>query len=215
MIKRLLLLLALVGISLSSSAQKSSSAGVVIFTRGDVQVVRNETQNILKRRVKIHSGDLIVTGKDSRANLRMIDGAILTLGANSSLSINRYQYSDRVNGGSARLELLKGVMRAVTGVIGKTKNRDFLVKTPVATIGVRGTDFWVGNIFSESWDVALISGKGVYIENDAGRVEIITSGYGTTVKGKNVAPTKPKLWGDKKYNDALESVSTDERTTNK
>ena len=143
----------------------------------------------------------------------MIDGAILTLGANSSLSINRYQHSDRDNSGSARLELLKGVMRAVTGAIGKTKNRDFLVRTPVATIGVRGTDFWVGSIFSEALDVALISGKGVYIENNAGRVEITTSGYGTTVKGVNVAPTKSKLWGDKKYNAALESVSIDEHTT--
>jgi hypothetical protein len=205
-----LLLLLLTGICQSSYATTPMRAGIVIFVSGDVQVVRNETSQRLKRRIPLHNGDHVITGEDSRARLRMIDGTVLTLGANSGLSINRYQYSSQDNNGSARLELLKGVMRAVTGAIGKTKNRDFLVNTPVATIGIRGTDFWVGSLFTEALEVALISGNGVYIENSAGRVEMMEPRFGTTVKGLHTPPTKPKRWGDKKFNAALESVSLGE-----
>ena len=199
-------LLVAISISISTYATAPASVGTVIIAKGDVQLVRNNKPHALKRKEQLQKGDRIITGMKSRARLRMIDNAILTLGANTEFVINHYQYSANEKQGSARVELFKGVMRAVTGAIGKTQDRDFLLKTSAATIGVRGTDFWVGDIFSTSLDVALISGKGVYVENKAGRVEIITAGHGTTVKDQDTQPTKPKRWGDKKYNMALESV---------
>lgn len=208
-----LLLLILAGTTLVNATQEPSSAGLVIFSTGDVQLVRKDTAGALKRRDQVYTGDRVVTGKDSRARLRMLDGSILTLGDNTAISINHYEYSKKNNAGSAQFELFKGAMRSVTGAIGKTEKRDYVVKTPAGVIGIRGTDFWVGTVLSDALEVALISGKGVYIANNAGRVEIKTPGHGTTVKGIDSLPTKPKKWSKKKFSAALASVFIDEKDT--
>jgi hypothetical protein len=208
-VRNAFVLLLLSATSLLIYAQGHTDAGLVIYSAGDVQLVRKDTNKALNRRDPVKTGDRIVTGKNSRARLRMIDGSILTLGDNTSIFINHYEYSKKDNSGSAQIELFKGAMRSITGAIGKTEKRDYIVKVPVGIIGIRGTDFWVGTVLSDALEVALISGKGVYVENTAGRVEIKTSGHGTTVKGIDVLPTKPKRWSKKKYNAALESVFID------
>lgn len=201
------ILLIISSVSLSSSANSSDSAGTVITTQGKVQLIRNGKTQLLKRKDKLLKGDRIITDINSRIKLLMPDNATLTLGSGTDFLINQYQYSEINKTGSARIELLKGVMRAVTGAIGKTQERDFLLSTPVATIGIRGTDFWVGDIFSSAFDIALISGKGVYIQNTAGRVEIENAGYGSSVKNEKTLPSQPRLWGKKKFNAALDSVT--------
>jgi len=135
---------------------------------------------------------------------------VLTLGADTEFAINDYRYSPQAKQGSASLELIKGAFRAVTGAIGKFKERDFKVKTSAGVIGIRGTDFWGGFYFSQALDVALLGGKGITIENAAGRIEITKQGDGTTVQSAGMAPSAPIHWGDKKLNAAKQSVSWDE-----
>jgi hypothetical protein len=56
------------------------------------------------------------------------------------------------------------------------------VRTAVATIGVRGTDFWGGYGLTENGlDVLMLEGKGVYVQTEAGTVELDKAGLGTTV----------------------------------
>lgn len=184
-------------------------AGTVQQLQGGALVNRTTTSANLGKDSQVQAGDRIVTGRNTRVVLRMIDGSLLTLGENTEFAINDYRYSAQARQGTAHLELIRGVFRAVTGAIGKLPQRDFTVRTATATIGIRGTDFWGGFMFSDALDVALLGGGGVYIENAAGRVEISQAGYGTTVKSADQAPGTPIRWGDQKLNAALQSVSLD------
>ncbi|MBI5889369.1 MAG: FecR domain-containing protein [Nitrosomonadales bacterium] len=193
----------------AASAAGQTIAGTVVQIRGAAFANHLSSSESLAKGTKVLIGDRIVTGRNARLALKMKDGAVLTLGADTEFAINEYRYSPRKKQGSASLELIKGAFRAVTGAIGKLKGRDFKVKTAAGVIGIRGTDFWGGFHFSEALDVALLGGAGIYIENAAGRIEITQPGDGTTVQNANTAPSAPVHWGDQKLNAAKQSVSWD------
>jgi len=190
-----------------------SVAGTVIHVQGAAFANHRESSGNLSQGSQIRVGDHIVTGHNARVGLQMIDGAVLSLGADTEFAVNDYNYQEHAGQGTARLELLKGVFRAVTGAIGKLKERDFKVQTSVGTIGIRGTDFWGGFYFSQALDVALLGGKGIYIENAAGTIEITQPGDGATVHNDNELPLPPKRWDDKKLNAAKQSITWDEPDT--
>ena len=101
---------------------------------------------------------------------------------------------------------MKGAFRALTGAITQRRHR-VEVKTVVATIGVRGTEFWGGlNLTPDSLDVVMLKGKGVYVVNAAGRVELVQAGTGTTVKaGKS--PSEAVAWAAPKVQRAVETIT--------
>jgi hypothetical protein len=204
---RLLILLMafLVAPHLANAA--ATVAGKVDFVQGAAFANHRNSSDNLFRGSTVMVGDHIVTGRNARVLLKMVDGTALTLGADTEFAINTYHYSKQAKQGSAALELVRGVFRAVTGAIGKLKERDFKVKTSLATIGIRGTDFWGGFYFSKSLDVALLNGKGIYVENAGGRVEVTSVGDGTTINSAAEKPGAPKRWGDKKLNAARQSVA--------
>jgi len=204
---RTFLLVFLLAISQAANASDAKVAGVVDRIQGAAFANHRDTSENLIKGTVVLSGDRIVTGHNARVLLKMKDGALITLGADTEFVINEYRYSRKDKQGSAALELVKGAFRAVTGAIGKLKERDFKVKTAAATIGIRGTDFWGGFHFSSALDVALLGGKGIYIENAAGRVEISTIGDGTTVQNGETSPSAPIRWGDKKLSAAKASVT--------
>jgi hypothetical protein len=189
------------------NASEPIVAGVVTHVQGEVIAYRGDSSLALSKGVQLWVGDRIVTGKDARVGLKMSDDAVLLLGANTEFAITAYRYSESANTGTARLRLVKGVLRSITGAIGKLKERDFKLETSVATLGIRGTDFWAGFYFSKALDVALFEGAGVYVENAAGRVEVTKIGDGTTVKAIDVPPIAPIHWGKKKYDAARQSVA--------
>ena len=67
---------------------------------------------------------------------------MIALKENSELVIANYQYSGETGEGSVAMELLKGGLRSVTGAI-KSESGDYNLKTPVGSIGIRGTHFEV------------------------------------------------------------------------
>jgi hypothetical protein len=194
----------------AARAAEPSVAGTVIHVQGAAFANHRESSDNLSPGTQIRVGDHVVTGRNARVGLRMVDGALLSLGADTEFAVNDYRYQEQAEKGTARLELIKGVFRAVTGAIGKLKERDFKVRTSMGTIGIRGTDFWGGFYFSQALDVALLGGKGIYIENAAGRIEITRPGDGSTVQDANKLPLAPTHWDDKKLNAAKQSITWDE-----
>ena len=75
-----------------------------------------------------------------------------------------------------------------------------------ATIGIRGTTFWGGTL-DGVFEVALLDGKAVIVENRAGRVVIDKIGEGTAIGAAGVAPTPPKKWGQCKLGRAIATVA--------
>jgi hypothetical protein len=190
-------------------AVEPAVAGRVIHLQGGAFASHRQSSTNLSLGSHILIGDHIVTGSNARVGVKMLDGAVLSLGADTEFAINDYRYQEQEKQGTARLELFKGVFRAVTGAIGKLKERDFKVKTSVGTIGIRGTDFWGGYYFSQALDVALLGGKGIYIENAAGVVEVSEPGEGISVNSASELPLPPKRWGEQKLNAAKQSIEWD------
>ncbi|MBV8658014.1 MAG: FecR domain-containing protein [Burkholderiales bacterium] len=89
----------------------------------------------------IEQGDLITTGPDGWVVLSMVDSASLTLKGNSRMRIGDYDFKPaEPKRSNIFLELLTGSLRSITGLIGHSNPQAYLVKTPTATMGIRGTD---------------------------------------------------------------------------
>jgi len=122
---------------------KEKEAGKTLLTRGSVFAKRSNANITLKRRSKIFERDEIHVGKSGRAQFRMVDQAIISLQENSVLQIKKYQFKQGSVSNSALLKLLTGGLRTITGAIGKGNKKAYELHTPLATIGVRGTDYEV------------------------------------------------------------------------
>lgn len=119
-----------------------AEAGKVLMSLGDVRVIRGGTSAPLKKGDAVQSGDTIVTGPTSNAQVRMSDGAIVAIRSQTEFKINEYSYNGKADGSEkASLSLVKGGVRAVTGVIGRENKDNLKVDAVVATVGIRGTGF--------------------------------------------------------------------------
>ncbi|WP_288337406.1 FecR family protein [uncultured Pseudoalteromonas sp.] len=140
-------------------AQASEPAGKTILARGSVLATNEATQQRqLQRRDTVFGIDRIMTGNQSKAQFSMLDGGLISLKENSELNIANYQFDKNTQQGSASIELLKGGLRSISGVI-KKNGGAYDVKTPVGSIGIRGTHFEVqlvgSDVFIAVWDGAI------------------------------------------------------------
>jgi hypothetical protein len=124
-----------------------AAAGKFNFVIGDVRVVNAAGERKAERGGTVDANDTIVSGKDGMAQLRLSDGAFVALRADTELRIDRYQYdSKKPASNDTVLSLVKGTMRAFTGAIASFNKDRFKMKTPTATIGIRGS----GNVLNFS-----------------------------------------------------------------
>ena len=110
---------------------------------------------------KLAAGDKLSTGADARALVRLPEGSVVALGANTEFVIDSMKHSSEERSPFvAALRLATGTMRYVTALAQKSNsaNRDVSVRTATATIGVRGTRFWAQCV-DEGETVCLFEGK--------------------------------------------------------
>lgn len=85
-------------------------------------------------------------------------------------------------GGSAVLNLVRGGFRTITGLIGRRDRSAYQLKTPVATIGIRGTDFSVyqcsGNCDSNDGLYLGVWDGGITVQNDGGTADFDAGEFG-------------------------------------
>lgn len=191
----------------------ADSIGQVVLIQGNPLVERADKHLFLKRKDKLFTGDRIITPIGSKILFRLNDQSTVSLAENTQFELTRYNYDTKSDKSDISFSMLKGAFRTITGNIGKQKEPKFEIHTPVATIGVRGTDFWGGFIFSKALDVTMLSGKGVYVTNDSGAIELTRSGQGTMVS-KNAAPSEISIWPETKLDAAVQATElSSDRTT--
>jgi len=166
----------------------------------------DQAPQAIKRGQTLALGNTITTGNKGRAILRFNDGTLATLGSNSSITIKQFVVNRDEKRGL--LEFTKGALRVVTGAITRTQAPDFSVRTPMGSIGIRGTDFWCGNLSHDgSVDVLLINSEhALEVSNELGRVLLQEDGQGTTLK-PNLAPLPVRTWPKAKVDRALNAVN--------
>jgi hypothetical protein len=118
--------------------------GTVQFLSGTLSVQRPDgTVRLLSEKSEIAVGDVVSTERDSFAQVRFSDGGQITLRPNTQVRLEGYTFSEAdPQRDNFAMALLKGGLRAVTGLVGKRGNRDgYRMRTATATVGIRGTDF--------------------------------------------------------------------------
>jgi hypothetical protein len=97
----------------------------------------------LNKGVEIQSGETINTNT-GRLQLRFTDGAYVSLQPQSEFRIDEYRYNGKTDGSERGFfSLLKGGLRTITGLVGRTNKKNYQVSTTVATIGIRGTEYTI------------------------------------------------------------------------
>ncbi|WP_288379857.1 FecR family protein [uncultured Massilia sp.] len=99
---------------------------------------------VLAVKSEIESGDTLVSEKNTYAQIKFIDNSEITLRPGTTFKVENFAYDEgRPEGDQASFNLVKGGLRSITGLMGKRNKEKFSLKTPNATIGIRGTTFIV------------------------------------------------------------------------
>jgi ferric-dicitrate binding protein FerR (iron transport regulator) len=154
---------------ISSTVWAATPAGQVILAVGEIKAIgADNAVRPLQRGTAFYQNDTLTTGSDAQAKLRFTDGTLITLNPNSRIRVDSYRYQ---SGGAANnsyvVSLATGGFRTVSGAIAKNDTKDYQVKTPVATIAIRGTDYSIA--FSTTAGLSTAVWQGVIaLTNDAG-----------------------------------------------
>ena len=129
-------------LALAAPLAAHAIAGRIQFVAGDVRLaLKDGSTRVAQKGDPVNEGDMIVTGANSAAQLKMVDDGLIAVRPDTELRVDAYVYSGRDDGNERGvLGLLKGGFRTLTGVIGRSSKSNYLVRTPNATIGIRGTD---------------------------------------------------------------------------
>lgn len=118
-----------------------AAAGLVQFTAGDVQLRRGDSLSRLAKGAELDGGDVVLTGTEGRAQIRFTDGGLVALYPDSQFTVTRYADGAGTGEDHFVVNLLRGGMRALTGLIGKRNPASYKVITPTAVVGIRGSAF--------------------------------------------------------------------------
>ena len=135
-------LLILLGIS--ATPAYAAVAGRVLVSVGDSVAIRNGQEVRLRHGSHIEDKDTLRTSAAGTLQVRFTDQSIVALREKSTFKLEQYAFSKETGGAqTAVFNLIKGGFRTITGLIGKSNQRGYSVKTAAATIGIRGTHYAV------------------------------------------------------------------------
>jgi hypothetical protein len=141
-------------------------AGQVLFAAGSpTAVAADGTARPLRKGDAVEEGDLLVTG-DGRLQIVFKDHGVAALYPDTEFRVERYRYTKAGDDSDGVvLSLLKGGLRTISGLVGKSNRSDYRMQARVATIGIRGTEYGlqlgetlVGNVGEGAIDVCNSAG---------------------------------------------------------
>ncbi|OIR12381.1 FecR protein [mine drainage metagenome] len=174
--KTLLVAIVFAAVPLSVNA---AAAGKVEFASGGAAVqAADGSSKVLVKGMDINAGDTILTGS-GRAQVKFTDGGYMSFQPDTQFKVEEYHFNGKQDGTEKGFfRLIKGGLRAVTGLVGREHRPAYRVATPVATIGIRGSYFLAefreklrthcghGSIyvFNEQGDIILFEGQSAEVK---------------------------------------------------
>src|SRR3990167_434786 len=122
----------------------------VVWVKGkmNAEMPGGKDKRALKTAANIYMNDTLVTEANSEGQIIFTDNSTMTFRPDTKLYINEYNYIpkserkvEKKSAGRYVLDLVTGGFRTITGLVAKENPNDYQVNTPVATIGVRGTEY--------------------------------------------------------------------------
>jgi hypothetical protein len=153
----------------STVAQVQTAVAQVVWVKGVVKAVSpTKETRVLQRRGVIYEKDTILTDKDSTGQVVFSDNTILALRENTEVHVDKYKFSNGKEPSEDEylVSIAKGGFRTITGAIAKSNPSNYQVNTPVATIGVRGTQ----------WSIYMDEDRKIYLKIENGSIRVQTPG---------------------------------------
>ena len=189
----------------SGQAVAQEAIGSVSRVQGEASGVRGNSTQVLGVDTPVFLNEVVSTGPAARLEVTFKDDTKLTLGEKSKLTLDRYVFDPSARRGTIRFRIV-GAFRFLSGQVSKLVRSNVNVMTPVATIGIRGTEFWGGPIDNQALGVFLIEGR-VRVSNAAGARTLNRPGQGTNIARPGAAPGAVTLWPPDKVNRAIATVT--------
>jgi len=177
--------------SVLAQADTPEAIGKIVALRGVVSAVSKDNQ---ERRLKLKDPVFLsetIKTKQGRVQLMFKDNTLITLGRNTEMLIQEYLWKLGDKNSAMKTIIKEGSFRVMGGAITRDAPENFKTQTPVATIGIRGS-MYAGMFRGGILSVMFQGGRGIYVANSSGTVDIDTSGFGTIVRGAGNAPEKPQ-----------------------
>jgi hypothetical protein len=180
--------------------------GTISDVENDAQIISASGSTTAAVGLAVHMKDQLRTGADGRLQVTFQDHTVLTLGEDASIVIDRYVFDPDRGVGEALLHATQGAFRFAAGQLKDVRNKTITVSTPVAEIGVRGTEFWGGPI-DDQYGVLLIEGE-VTVSNQGGTIRLSNPGEGTEIRSRFESPRPPTKWASERVTRALGKTVT-------
>lgn len=206
-----LLLFMLCALLLTQPILAHAAAGVIELVSGEVRLsdARGQTREA-KVGGAIHRGDRIATGEESEIHLRLSDASVLALRPSSQMTLTAYRHRGRESDTSV-VALTVGALRSISGWIGRRQPDAVRIKTPTATIGIRGTDHETyvlpaGSPLGEAGTYDKVNHGATFIETAHGRIDLTPgqAGYAAPDRLPVVLPSVPNFFRPTAHEERLE-----------
>jgi len=147
--------------------------GQIVWVKGVVEASNpaHPAKRVLQRRSAVYEKDTIVTSASGSAQIVFTDKSVVALRPATTFRIDQYQFNHGASHNAYQSSLIKGGFRTITGFISKSNPDHYHVRTPVATIGIRGTEFTIAYSHSKGLAASLVKGA-IVIANEVGQVEL-------------------------------------------
>jgi hypothetical protein len=128
---------------LGTSIAYAADIGQVKVSRGTVVIERGGQALPAPVGARLQATDIVKTGADGSVGITMTDNSLLSIGPNSALALDRYEFDSTTNQGQFDASLRRGSLAVVSGRLAKQTPDAMKVRTPSTIHGVRGTEFVV------------------------------------------------------------------------
>lgn len=192
----------------SGSVRAANTVGQVTHLSGTLIAKHADgSAKLFSVKSEVQEGDTLSTEKDTYARIKFSDGAEVVLRPNTQLKVAAYSFNEaKPEADNIFMSMLKGGLRAVTGLVGKRNRQAVTFGAVTATIGIRGTHF--GALICQSTgaggndcaDVPTVTGKppeiglhvdvadgAIVLKNEAGE-QLVNAGQFGFVQSANTLP---------------------------
>jgi hypothetical protein len=196
-----------------TAAEAATVVGAVSRIKGESRGLGETGVRQLSEGAPVHLAEIITTAVGARLEITFDDGTVVTLGERAKLTIDTFVYRPRAQANALKFATV-GAFRFVSGKLTKAPASTASVTTPVATIAIRGTDFWGGpidgayGVFLGDGAVSVAAGGGETILDQPGEgvtVTVTPPLRGRAGGGASRGPVTQ--WPAAKVNRALATVS--------
>ena len=180
---------------LSAGVTLAAPAGTVVGCSGQCFVESGGSRSALRLGQAVQVGDTVDVPAPGKLKLRMTDGSVVSVAADTRLTISAYGVDGAGQRQDTLLSLGRGLLRAVVAPVERPAK--FEVTTAVGTAAVRSTD-WFVEASRGSMQVGVLAGRIEMTSAATRRGVLIPARWGGRLEsGRD--PVPPRVWGEAEF----------------